>query len=124
MSKSTQALQTALRELHQERTRLVRSLTKKGELAVGSVSVVRRKCGKPGCHCAEDVGHPQTLFLFKGEAGRRRCKLVRRADETRLLAASRRYREFREGLRQLRAINRREEQILMALMEARALSYE
>ena len=94
------------------------------DLAIGTVSVVRRKCGTPGCHCADGAGHPQTLFLFKGDDGRRHCKLVRRQDEERLLRAGRRYREFRAARRQLRAINQREERVLVALMEARALKYE
>ncbi len=94
------------------------------ELAVGTVSVVLRKCGNPGCHCARGDGHPQTLFLFNDEEGRRRCKLVRRADEVRLHAAGKRYRAFRQDLKQLRAIDRREKEILMALRDMRALRYE
>jgi hypothetical protein len=86
--------------------------------------VVGRKCGKSACHCARGAGHPQTLFLFKGDDGRRHCKLVRRQDEERLVRAGLRYRQFREALRQLRALNRREEQVVVALMEARALKYE
>jgi len=93
-------------------------------LAIGTVSVVRRKCGKSGCHCAEGAAHPQTLFLFKGKDGRRHCKLVRRQDEERLLRAGRSYREFRDALRQLRAVNQREERILVALMKLRALQYK
>jgi len=94
------------------------------ELAVGTVSVVRRKCGNSSCHCAQGEGHLQMLFLFNDEEGRRRCKLVRRADEQRLQAAGVRYRAFREDLKQLRAIDRREKEILMALREVRALHYE
>lgn len=86
--------------------------------------MVARKCGHPTCQCARGQGHPQTLFLFKDEHGSRRCKLVRRADEPRLLRAGDRYREFREDLKQLRAIDRREKEILMALRELRALHYE
>lgn len=121
---SIPSLLTALRELQTERRRLLRRLMQDSELAVGTVSVVHRKCGNPRCHCANGDGHPQTLFLFAGDDGRRRCKLVRRADESRLLAAGRRYRAFREGLKRLRAIDRREKEILMALRDRRALSYE
>ena len=117
-------LLASLRQLHQERRRLIRLLTQDHELAVGSVSAVRRKCGKPNCHCAHGLGHPQTLFLFRGEDGKRHCKLIRQADAKRISLAGDRYREFREGLRQLRAINLREEQILMAILEVRALHYE
>ena len=125
MSKSRPRLVASLRQLQQERQRLLRRLTRNHELAVGSVAAVHRQCGNPTCHCSEGPGHPQTLFLFTDKKeGRRRCKLVRRADEARMLRAGQRYREYRQDLKQIRAIDRREKQILMALMEARAIRYE
>lgn len=125
MAESRARLLSSLRQLALERRRLIRRLTKDHELAVGTVSVVHRPCGNPGCHCARGPGHPQTLFLFKDtKLGRRRCKLVRRADEDRLLLAGQRYREFREDLQHLRAVDRREKEILRALLEARAIHYE
>jgi len=124
MAQSTSPLRHSLRRVHAERRALLRRLTRHGELARGSVSIVRRKCGKPECHCAEGPGHPQTLFLFKGDDGRRRCKLIRKADADRWLRAGQHYRDFRADLKELRALNRREEQILMALMESRAIHYE
>ncbi len=114
-----------LNRLHKERRRLVRHLKKEEELAVGTVSIVKRKCGSPRCHCANGPGHPQTLFLFQDKKQqRRRCKLVRREDEPRMLKAGERYRKFREALKQLRAIDFEEKQILMALAEERAISYK
>ena len=125
MTMSRAKLLASLRQLHQERRRLIRRLQREHELAIGTVSVVNRKCGNPRCHCVDGPGHPQTLFLFKDEKeGRRRCKLVRRADEAWMLRAGERYREFREDLRQLRAIDLEEKRILMALAEVRAIRYE
>lgn len=124
MAMSRKKLLAALRELQQERRRRLRRLTRDHELAVGSVSVVARKCGNPTCGCASGPGHLQTLFLFSDQDGRRRCKLVRRADEPRLHKAGERYRAFREDLKQLRAIDRREKEILMALRDQRAIRYE
>ncbi len=122
ITSSTELLAT-LRTLHQKRRRLLRRLHQNNELAVGTVSVVNRKCGKQNCRCATGTGHQQTLFLFK-EHGRRRCKLVRREDEPRLQSAGENYRRFREDLKQLRAIDREEKQILLALAETRAIRYE
>lgn len=125
MRLSREKLLASLNQLQQERRRLLRRLKREHELAIGTVSVVNRKCGSPNCHCAEGAGHPQTLFLFKAkEEGRRRCKLVRRADEARLLRAGERYREFREDMKQLRAVDLEEKRILMALAEVRAIRYE
>jgi len=41
-----------------------------------------------------------------------------------MLKAGERYRKFREALKQLRAIDFEEKQILMALAEERAISYK
>ena len=122
MTMSRTKLLASLRQLHQKRRRLIHRLKREHELAIGTVSVVNRKCGNSRCHCANGPGHPQTLFLFK--EGRRRCKLVRRADEAWMLRAGKRYREFREDMKQLRAIDLEEKRILMALAEVRAIRYE
>lgn len=124
MSMSTGAIKASLKKLQKERQRLLKYLVRDEELAVGTVSVVHRKCGNPNCHCASGPGHPQTLFLFKNKKGIRRCKLVRRADEAHMLRAGERYRKFRKDLKQLRAIDRQEKQILMALSKKRALRYD
>lgn len=121
---SRRKLLDSLRQLQQQRRRLLQRLTREHELALGSVSVVTRKCGNPRCHCASGPGHAQVLFLFNDDQGQRRCKLVRRADEARLLRAGERYREFREDLQRLRAIDQREKQILVAVRDLRALRYQ
>ncbi len=119
----TQLLAT-LRKLHEERRRLLRRLTAQGELAIGTVSVVHRKCGTPTCHCADGDGHPQVQFLFKDDDGPRRCKLVRKADERRLLRAGERYADFRAALRRLNDITLREREVLMSLRDSRGIRYE
>jgi len=122
MTVSRTKLLDSLRQLQRVRQRLLRRLTQDHELAVGSVSVVRRKCGNPSCHCAHGPGHLQTLFLFKDS--KRRCKLIRRTDEARLHQAGKHYREFREDIKQLRAIDRGEKEILVALRDLRAIYYK
>ncbi len=113
-----------LKKLHEERRRLLRRLTAQGELAIGTVSLVHRKCGNPTCHCADGDGHPQVQFLFKDDDGRRRCKFVRKADERRLLRAGARYADFRTDLRRLNDISSREREILMSLRDLRGIRYE
>jgi hypothetical protein len=125
MTKSIVSLRNSLGPLQQERKNLLGRLTKEHELAMGTVSEVYRKCGNLRCHCANGPGHRQILFLFKGEDDpRRRCKLVRRADEERLRRAGEVYRQFRADLQRLRAIEKEEIQILMAILSARAIRYE
>lgn len=124
MPTSIPKLLVVLQQLRHERRRLLGRLTAKHELAVGTVSPVARKCGKPACHCADGSGHPQVQFLFTDDEGRRRCKLVRKADEKWVLQAGDRYKEFRIDLRQLADINSREREILMSLRDLRAIRYE
>ena len=124
MNKSRATLLERLKELHGERRRLLQTLVQDYAVAIGSVSVVRRKCGNPNCHCASGAGHPQTLFLYKDESGRRRCKLVRKADEKKMHRAGERYRKCREALKRLRAIDAEEKQLLTQLLQQRSVKYE
>ncbi len=125
MKKSRRKLLDSLLKLHRKRRRLLRRLKEEHELAIGTVSAVNRKCGSQNCHCVKGPGHPQTLFLFKDEKeSRRRCKLVKRSDEARMLQAGKRYREFRNDIKALRAIGLEEKQILMALAAVRAVRYK
>ena len=124
MALSTEKLREDLQALEKRRRRILRRLMGTEEMAVGTVSWVRRRCGRTGCHCARGGGHRQMQFLFKDASGRRRCKLIRKADQGRLAQASKRYADFRAGLRELKAIEKREARILVALREARGLTYE
>ena len=123
--RSIAKLRESLRLLEKERKRLLLRLTHEHELARGSVSEVYRKCGNPRCGCATGPGHRQVLFLFKDEEEqRRRCKLVRRADEKRLLQAGENYRQFRADLQRLRAIDQEEIRIVLAILAVRSINYE
>jgi len=124
MSTSIHKLQAKLRDLEQDRRRILRRLLRTEELAVGTVSWVDRTCGKPGCHCARGGGHRQMQFLFKDAEGRRRCRLVRKADHKRMARASDRYHAFRDGQRKLQSIEKEESQILVALRRKRQLTYK
>jgi hypothetical protein len=124
MTPSTVKLERTLRALEARRRALLRHLALTEELAVGTVSWVDRRCGRPGCHCARGPGHRQAQFLFADAQGRRRCQLVRKADQRRLQEANQRYRLFRAGLRELVAIQNQERALLMALMRTRGLRYE
>jgi len=118
------AVSSEMSRLQRERRRLIRLLTSRHELAIGSVARVRRKCGNPRCGCLSGQGHPQTIFLFKDDQGRRRCKLVRRADEVRMHKAGDRYRKCRKALNRIRAIEKRQKQILPAKIRERAIFYK
>ena len=124
MSKSIKKIADLVRDLEAKRAELIELMIADREYAVGSVSVVRRKCGKSNCHCAEGEGHLQTLFLFKGDEEKRVCKLVRNDDTPYMLEAGANYRAFKVRLRELRATQKRVEENLLAILKRRAVSYD
>lgn len=103
MPKSNQSLLTELNRLETRRRATLEQLARTESLVVGSLTVVRRTCGKASCHCAQKdgSGHP-TPVLMSTVANRRRCQIVRRADLERVQALVDCYRRFREGLRTLK----------------------
>ena len=91
-------------------------------LIVGTVCEVLRRCGNPTCHCAKAPGHRQTLLLY-GEGGRRTSKFIRQRDVDWVRRAWRRYRRFKEALRELRALHIRELQLLREQIRLRAAQF-
>lgn len=50
--------------LRQRKFQLLRTLEIPAEALPGSLSVTRRRCGKPSCHCARGEGHPSWSLTF------------------------------------------------------------
>ena len=123
MKMSSVLFEKNLQRTNEKRTMLIAKLARVGPLCVGNVYDVMRRCGNPYCHCAKKPGHKQTLLIYT-QKGRRYCKLVRRKDEERIKQAWQNYRLFRQALRELRAINKRELSNLMAEIENRRLYYK
>ena len=48
-----------LSNLPHRKSELLRQVSQLGDFQLGSVTTVRRRCGKPNCHCAQpaDTGH-------------------------------------------------------------------
>lgn len=103
MPKSIQILLTELNRLETRRRATLEQLARAEPLVAGSLTIIRRSCGKTNCHCAQkdDSGHP-TPVLMSTVANQRRCQVIRRADLERVQARVDRYRLFREGLRTLK----------------------
>ena len=114
-------LQT-LQALEQQRARLLAELRRPAVFVVGTVSEVRARCGKSGCHCTRGPGHPQMRLLY-AKGGRRRCKLVRKGDEARIRQAGARYRALKTALRALAALQTRELRLLRRLVRVGGLRY-
>lgn len=123
MSKSTPSLARQIKVLEIRRLALLKKLTNGEPVVIGNVYDVMRRCGNASCHCAAKPGHPQTLLIYV-EDGRRRCKFVRKDDAVQIKAAWERYRECKRTLREFRALQKSELEVLRAQIQARRLSYE
>lgn len=111
-----------LQALQKRRQALLREILRPDPLVVGTVCTVLRRCGTPTCHCAQTPGHRQTLLLY-GEGGRRTSRFIRQQDESRVRRAWRRYRRCKEALRELRALNLRELELLRERIRLRAAQF-
>jgi hypothetical protein len=112
-----------IRRLEQQRAGTLRRLLVDTPLLQASLSLVKRTCGKPSCHCATEPGH-EAWVLTTSERGQRRCQVVRQDDVDdvqRRLAA---YKDYREGLRTLDATHKEQKLLLRGLMEKRNVPYE
>ena len=112
-----------LKSLQAEHRSLIRFLLQKGELAIGTVYKVNKRCGSHYCHCKKGPGHPHTFFMFT-EKGKRRCKFVRQSDVQRMRKAAERYKKCRDALRRLRSIHSQEIRILMDLISKKGIKYQ
>ena len=57
-------------ELEAQRAVLLRQLRQAGPLVEGSIAMVARKCGSPGCPCAQGIRTHEAMILCKKVAGR------------------------------------------------------
>jgi len=103
MDASTSALRRQLWRQFRASARLLRLMTRQAELIPGSFYLLRRKCGKPSCRCAQ--GHLHTAWvLTRSEAGHHKLYPVppaQRARVRKLAAAWKRSQKARAKLLKL-----------------------
>lgn len=112
----------SIESLQARRRALLRVLTQGEPIVIGNVYDVMRRCGNSSCHCAVKPAHRQTLLIYV-EGGKRRCKFVRKADADRIKTAWERYRGCKKALREFRALQKRELEVLRGQIEARRIFY-
>jgi hypothetical protein len=86
----------------------------------GSFVVLRRKCGKPTCHCVEGEGHPAKYLSLK-ESGRTRMIYVGPGKEMSIAEGNGRYRSFRDHRAALAKLSKEVLELINALEDALAL---
>lgn len=123
MSKNILTIIRKIRKLEQERGRTLKRLLVSNPLLIGSLSRVKRTCGKPNCRCAEKPSHEVWTLATSREA-HRRCQVVRQADVDAVQERLATYKDFRAALRRLEAIQNEEKSLLRGLLEKRDVPYE
>lgn len=112
-----------LRSLEERRAHLLQVLGDDEPFLVGSLSLVKRTCGKPTCHCARTPAHEVWVLATTRDA-RRRCQVVRLADVEDARRRVDLYRNFKKALRDLKALDREQTALLRGLMEGRNVPYD
>lgn len=123
MNKNILTIIRKIRKLERERGRILKGLLVPNPLVIGSLSKVRRTCGKPNCRCAERPSH-EVWTLATSRQAHRRCQVVRQADVDAVQERLVIYKDFRAALRRLEAIQNEERSLLRGLMEKRDVPYE
>lgn len=111
-----------LRTLEARRARLIDALARDEPLLAGSLSYVNRTCGKPSCHCATAAAHPAWTLATTADS-RRRCQVVRRADVDEVTRRVEAYKNFKQRVVEIAAIESEEKKLLHGLMEQRNVPY-
>lgn len=112
-----------IRKLDRERSRLLKRLLIPTHLMIGSISLVKKTCGKPNCHCAAKPSH-EVWTLASSREALRRCQVVRQADVDGVYEKVAIYKNFRAAMRRLEAIRKEEKLLLRGLMEKRNVPYK
>ena len=62
---------TSVAELRRRRRKLLRDLPPFDRIMRGSLIERYKRCGRPGCHCANDRGHGPKVYLSVSVSGQR-----------------------------------------------------
>ena len=122
--KSVKQLITEIQDLEQRGHDILEELLKEGPLLSGSISEVKRKCGKPNCYCAKgNNGHVQ-LQLAYTDKGTRRSRIVRKADKEQVREWAERAKRYKEALTELQAIRSKQLGLVNDLKSAKSRIYK
>src|SRR5271157_4372450 len=105
MSHNLSTLRQQLRELQQQIPSLLEAFLGREPLLPGSVYTLRRRCGKPTCHCAQGEPHTSTVLSYRGQ-GRPQNITPPPEQVSTVQKLTDDYRQFRRGRTQLLRLQR------------------
>ena len=104
-------LRQSLRHLVDEMKRLVEPFFSDRPVIKGTVYELRRRCGKPGCKCAQGELHGR-MVVSASERGRTRLRVIPQGFLVEVQSKVRRYQELRRARSRLVEIHRKMLQVL------------
>lgn len=120
MPRDLSSLRSQALDLQRQLSTLVESFLGREPLLPGSLYTLRRRCGKPTCHCARGELHASTVLSYRGEGRPRNITLPPEPlREVRKLTED--YRDFRKARTQLLRLSR---QLLVVLDRLEAARIE
>ncbi|MCK5651423.1 MAG: hypothetical protein KAJ42_08610 [Gemmatimonadetes bacterium] len=111
-------LRKSLTDRVQELKGLLPILLARQLMVKGSVYPLRRKCGKPTCHCADGTPH-ESMVLSWSEEGRTRLRSISGRSVDRLKRLTERYGRFRKARARLVQISKEILEIANRIEEVR-----
>ena len=105
MARDLSSLRSQLRAVQQQIQELLPAFLGRESLLPGSLYILRRRCGKPNCHCAHGEPHASTVLSYRGQG---RPQNITPAPEHReeLRKLTDVYRRFRQARTQLLRLQR------------------
>ena len=67
MARDLSSLRSQVRAVQQQIEELCKAFLGREPLLPGSLYTLRRRCGKPNCHCADGELHASTVLSYRGQ---------------------------------------------------------
>lgn len=112
-----------LRAIPSDFEKLLAVLLERAPMFAAYVYSSPRRCGNPGCHCAQGELHPAWVMSYK-EGGQVVNRSVPAEERATLGARAEEYRRFRRACRQWRKLSKEAEGLFKVLLEARLVRRE
>ena len=118
MSHDLSSFRRQLHKLQQQLPVLLESFLGREPLLRGSMYTLRRRCGKPSCHCARGKLHASTVLSYRGQ-GRPQNITPPPEQVSAVQKLTDRYRQFRQGRSQLLRLQRQIVEVIDGIEAAR-----
>ena len=118
-------LRKTMWELNRKRGLLQRKLHRPSRMIIGSILEVWKRCSNRECRCYKrNERHGPYLYLMEPHEGKHTTRHVRRKDWARVKEGVERYRQFQQGLAEIRKINEAIFDILKSIRDSHLERYE